>query len=158
MPNPGVSLPAGKHLADDIQVGTTWGLAYQFAKVTVHLYQINGTQSILMGTTTTNMSGEYYFNASNVSGGISPDTTYEVRVDNPTDYQTGNPLYNRVPTTASSAISGSKGILRASTTVVAAVLTGEIGQNDHTIDFGFAATHENICTFSPTSNWLPTSV
>ena len=54
--------------------------------VTVNLYQETSPESYtLVGTTTTDIgTGEYIFNSSNVTGGVLPDTTYVIRIDDVT--------------------------------------------------------------------------
>lgn len=54
------------------------------ANVTVNLYDINGD---LVATTTTDANGEYYFTDANVAGGLQPNTFYEIRLDDPYNYE-----------------------------------------------------------------------
>jgi hypothetical protein len=119
------------------------------ANVTVTLYSGAGA---LLAATTTNAAGEYYFNDTNVPGGLQPFTAYEVRLDNPANYAAGGPLFGLLLTLANQGAD-----LRDSDGVVAggfprsAVTTGGADSNDHTFDFGFtnqAAT--STPTFSPT--------
>jgi SdrD B-like domain/SprB repeat len=98
--------------------------------VTVLLFQ-NGTQ---VGTATTNASGNYFFTASNVTGGLKNNTAYEIRID---------PIQSAV---SSFALTGndtgtndgidSDGTL-SSGNVIKTFSTGAAGQNDHAYDFGF---------------------
>ncbi|MFD7645250.1 SdrD B-like domain-containing protein [Kitasatospora sp. NPDC059795] len=88
------------------------------AGVTVNLYDADGKK---VGTTTTNERGEYYFDNTNVTGGLKPNTAYTVRPDNPADYAKGGPLHHWTPTTGAEL----------------ALTTGGPGQNSHSLDFGF---------------------
>ncbi len=72
---------------------------------------------------------------------INPNTAYEVRVAN-SNFNTGQPLQNFVPTTADADVTSngdsrdSDGVV-AGSMVVAPFTTGTYGTNDHTFDFGF---------------------
>ncbi len=72
---------------------------------------------------------------------MNPNTAYEVRVPN-SNFNTGQPLQNFVPTTADADVSAN-GDSRDSDGVVlggivkAPFTTGAYGKNDHTFDFGF---------------------
>lgn len=105
---------------------------------TVHLYDESGK---LVGTTKTSERGEYYFDDSNVTGGLKPRTKYTIRLDNPADYAKGGPLYQWVPTDADvgdNHFIDSKGIVpRDAKFPERALTTGGPGENDHTYDFGF---------------------
>jgi hypothetical protein len=123
------------------------------AKVTLNLYLAGGTTPV--GTTTTDSAGEYYFNSSNVpGGGILPNTAYEVRIDNPADFAANGPLYHLIPTLIKrgTLINDSNGVQQG-VAVIATVTTGDYGQNDHTIDFGFVngATPTGVPQFSTLS-------
>ena len=50
--------------------------------VVLQLYQVptNGTAVSLVGTTTSSATGTYSFGAANVTGGLQPGTTYQIRV------------------------------------------------------------------------------
>ncbi|MFG2626126.1 SdrD B-like domain-containing protein [Streptomyces sp. NPDC048473] len=105
---------------------------------TVHLYDESGKQ---VGTTKTSERGEYYFDDSNVTGGLKPTTKYTIRLDNPADYAKGGPLYQWVPTDADvgdNHFIDSKGIVPSGAKYPErALTTGGPGENDHTYDFGF---------------------
>ncbi|MFF1787905.1 SdrD B-like domain-containing protein [Kitasatospora sp. NPDC058243] len=105
---------------------------------TVHLYDESGK---LVGTTKTTKRGEYYFDDSNVTGGLKPRTKYTIRLDNPADYAKGGPLYQWVPTDADvgdNHFIDSKGLVPPGTKFPERALsTGGPGENDHTFDFGF---------------------
>src|SRR5690606_19678026 len=58
--------------------------------VTVNLY-LPGDLDNPIATTITSAEGEYYFNDTNVPGGLTPFTDYVIRLDNPADYN-GGPL------------------------------------------------------------------
>ncbi|TQF04328.1 hypothetical protein E6W39_21495 [Kitasatospora acidiphila] len=105
---------------------------------TVHLYDGSGK---LVGTTTTTARGEYYFDNSDVTGGLKPKTDYTIRLDNPADYAKGGPLYEWVPTDADVGTNhfiDSKGIVPPGATYPErALTTGGPGEDNHTYDFGF---------------------
>ncbi|MFC0598307.1 SdrD B-like domain-containing protein [Streptomyces palmae] len=108
------------------------------AGVTVHLYDASGK---VVGTTKTTARGEYYFDDSNVTGGLKPRTKYTVRLDNPADYAKEGPLYQWVPTDADvgdNHFVDSKGVVPSGGKFPErALTTGGPGENDHTYDFGF---------------------
>ncbi|MFJ6138792.1 SdrD B-like domain-containing protein [Kitasatospora sp. NPDC092286] len=105
---------------------------------TVNLYDESGK---LVGTTKTTPRGEYYFDDSDVPGGLKPKTKYTIRLDNPADYAKDGPLYQWVPTDADvgdNHFVDSKGIVPAGGKFPErALTTGGPGENDHTFDFGF---------------------
>lgn len=129
------------------------------AGVTVRLYQAG----VLVGTAVTDVNGEYYFvssttpdgnttdNIGQINGGIQYNTAYEVRFDNPVNYQSGGPLFGMLQTTLNQTsqlgdddASDSDGILivnpvgsPAGAFPVIFVTTGNPGQNNHTFDVGF---------------------
>ncbi|WP_223241674.1 SdrD B-like domain-containing protein [Streptomyces sp. CBMA123] len=105
---------------------------------TVNLYDESGK---VVGTTKTTPRGEYYFDDSDVAGGLKPHTKYTIRIDNPADYAKGGPLYHWVPTdhdVGDNHFVDSKGIVPAGATFPErALTTGGPGENDHTFDFGY---------------------
>lgn len=105
---------------------------------TVNLYDESGK---LVGTTKTTARGEYYFDDSNVTGGLRPRTKYTIRLDNPADYAKDGPLHQWVPTDADvgdNHFIDSKGVVpRGAKFPERALTTGGPGENDHTYDFGF---------------------
>ncbi|MFJ5921734.1 SdrD B-like domain-containing protein [Kitasatospora sp. NPDC092948] len=105
---------------------------------TVNLYDADGKK---VGTTKTTDRGEYYFDDSDVTGGLQPHTAYTIRLDNPADYAEGGPLYHWIPTEPGVGPDGqldSDGTVpKGGTYVEKAVTTGAAGENDHTFDFGF---------------------
>jgi hypothetical protein len=115
------------------------------AGVTVRLYSGLG---VLLATTTTNAAGEYYFNNTNVPGGLQPFTAYEIRLDDPANYASGGPLFGLLLTLAnqSADLRDSDGALAGGFPVVA-LTTGGADSNDHTFDFGFAS---QVSTSTPT--------
>ncbi|MFB7669536.1 SdrD B-like domain-containing protein [Kitasatospora sp. NPDC056138] len=108
------------------------------AGVTVNLYDKPGK---LVGTAKTTARGEYYFDDSNVTGGLKPRTEYTIRLDNPADYAEGGPLYQWVPTVpdvGDDPFVNSKGIVPPGARFPErALTTGGPGENNHTYDFGF---------------------
>lgn len=131
------------------------------AGVTVHLY----LGSTLVATAVTDANGEYYFvsstavdpntndNIGQLNGQIGFNTAYQIRLDNPTNYQTGNPLSGFLPTVlnqttqlgdddssdSDSALVTNPAGSPAGTFPVISITTGGPGANDHTFDFGFQA-------------------
>jgi hypothetical protein len=132
-----------------------------FANITVRLYQ----GSTLVGTAVTDANGEYYFvfssvvdptpgdNIGQVNGGILYNTAYQVRFDNPANYNAGGPLngllLTRVNETSQngdddSSDSDANTVANppgspAGNFPVISVTTGGPGSNNHTFDVGFAA-------------------
>ncbi|MFJ5925420.1 SdrD B-like domain-containing protein [Kitasatospora sp. NPDC092948] len=105
---------------------------------TVNLYDASGKK---VGTTKTTDRGEYYFDNTDVTGGLKPNTAYTIRLDNPADYAKGGPLYHWVPTGANVGddrlIDSDGTVPKGGTYVERALTTGGPGQNDHSFDFGF---------------------
>ncbi|MFS0894665.1 SdrD B-like domain-containing protein [Microbacterium sp. 179-I 3D3 NHS] len=115
------------------------------AGVTVRLFAADGT---LVATAVTGPQGEYLFSSSpGTSTGsaayglpLTPESDYEIRLDEPGDYGSGGPLHDLGPTV--SAAGGdvavdSNGIPQSPVLVTAAVRTPSAGSADHTVDFGF---------------------
>lgn len=112
------------------------------AGVTVELYDAGGT--ILLGSTTTDAAGSFYFNQSNITGGLLPNTNYVVRISSAHFNNTGiGPLLNYIgPTFLHVTGNGAPGYsdndaVRTGLLVQASVTTGDYGANNHNIDFGF---------------------
>jgi len=103
--------------------------------VTVDLYDSTGTT--LIGTTTTDSAGEYYFD-------VNPDTTYVVKFVKPTTGNWSNATFGDIPwselTFTDQAVGPNRAIdSNADTDGNATVVVGGPGQNDHTIDAGLVA-------------------
>lgn len=121
---------------------------------TVNLYEVDGEGNrTLVSSTTTNALGEYYFSsdpALNENGyALQTNTDYVVGIDNPDDYAAGGPLDGWYPTIPDTGDAGSvdadrndsDGLVEETETGAfpyAAITTGGPGENDHTIDFGYA--------------------
>lgn len=130
------------------------------AGVTVSLYQ----GSTLVGTAVTDANGEYYFVAGTtvdpnptdhigiVNGGLAFGTSYQIRLDNLSNFLIGGPLFGRWITTAdqtsqagddeasdsdASAATNMPGSPLGTFPVVS-FTTGGPGENDHRFDIGFA--------------------
>ncbi len=70
-------------------------------KVNLEIYNSTDNSYTVIGTTTTDAAGHYIFDSSNVPsapGGLLPGN-YVVQID-PTNFNTGNPLQNRAPSSA----------------------------------------------------------
>ncbi|WP_328299088.1 SpaA isopeptide-forming pilin-related protein [Streptomyces sp. NBC_00435] len=101
-----------------------------------------------VGTSVTSVRGEYYFDNSNVTGGLLPNKQYTIKVDKPTDYAAGGPLAGWSPTVADA---GSNDALDSDGEVPAGELypehtitTGTAGQDNHSYDFGFVQADPKI--------------
>lgn len=136
--------------------------------VTVRLYSSDG--ATLLGTAITNSAGEYYFasnvtetasgNGDHIGGGVAVGSSFLIRFDNPTDYQSGGPLYGYVLTTKN----GTDGATSLDTSVDSNAdtvssypqITTQLftsGENDHTFDVGFY----NPLIAPPTSTTTPSA-
>lgn len=124
--------------------------------VTVRLYA-SGT---LLATAVTDQDGEYYFSSAtgtNTANAIynlnlQPNTSYQIRFDNPADYASGGKLNNLFLTLANSNFQAGEADSSDSdasmvtnpngspggTFAVISLTTGAAGANDHTFDAGFA--------------------
>ncbi|WP_405017670.1 SpaA isopeptide-forming pilin-related protein [Kitasatospora sp. NBC_00070] len=105
---------------------------------TVRLYNAAG---VVVGTMKTTARGEYYFDDSNVTGGLKPNTQYTIKVDNAADYASGGPLFQWIVTKNNA---GSDDTIDSDGTVPSggtfpeyAITTGGPGQDNHTYDFGY---------------------
>ncbi|HID27012.1 MAG TPA: DUF11 domain-containing protein, partial [Methanosarcinales archaeon] len=100
--------------------------------------------AVLVGTATTDANGHYYFgglNNTNMAGGnpLKPLTDYQIRIDL-ADVNLGN----RVPTVQNVNANnddihdsdGDNAVLNAGFSTIS-YTTGNYGENDHTLDFGF---------------------
>jgi hypothetical protein len=125
--------------------------------VTVRLYNSSNT---LLATAVTDQDGEYYFssatgtNTTNAIYGLNllPNTAYQVRFDNPTNYASGGPLFGLSLTSVNqtsqngdddSSDSDAANVVNpvgspAGTFPVISLTTGAAGSNNHTFDVGFA--------------------
>ena len=104
--------------------------------LTVDLYE----GSTIVGTTTTDANGEYYFNNTNVNlngvSGLKPDSSYQIRIA-----KTQAAITSLEVTTSNINSNGSDMIdndaVLSGTNAVIDVTLGSAGQNNHTLDFGF---------------------
>ena len=99
--------------------------------VAVRLYDGDGN---LLATTRTRAGGVYYFDASNVPGGLSPNTRYTIRVPRA---QKKLKQYDLTKADIGSHDGRDSDGRRSGPFAVAVVTTGSAGQNNHTYDFGF---------------------
>ncbi|SEE83849.1 SdrD B-like domain-containing protein [Ruania alba] len=115
---------------------------------TVNLYEVTGDGTrTLVSSALTNEWGEYYFSSFDEGYQLMTNTDYVVGVDNPDDYAAGGPLENWYPTVpdVGAAVdpdrNDSDGLVEESdggSFPFAAITTDGPGENDHTIDFGYA--------------------
>jgi hypothetical protein len=119
--------------------------------VTVQLF--DPATSSVAGTATTDVNGEYYFNASNVVGGVKPNTNYVIRILNTTGGSQQAALAGKALTVANSngnSVAGSgvatndsitdirdSDATTVGTSAEIAYNTGAAGNNNHSLDFGF---------------------
>lgn len=117
------------------------------AGVTVRLFDTAGN---VVATAVTDAQGNYLFSsspgtptASAITGlALTPETAYEIRLDNAQDYAAGGPLDELAPTLATSGSDtavDSNGVRRSPVLVSAVVTTPSAGSADHTFDFGFTS-------------------
>lgn len=132
--------------------------------VSVILCDASGNQ---IATTTTNATGNWYFNATNVTGGLLEKTNYIIKIGS-ADWSgtTGIGDLASLTLTNSNTDTSLNGDTRDSDAILQngapqiTYMTGNYGQNDHTIDFGFK-TASAICTtpappvLSVTNNQCP---
>lgn len=106
--------------------------------VTVRLYDDSGTFITQMMTTA---DGTYYFNETNVPGGLQPGNFYNIRLDKAADYTEAGSLAGWMLTTANQGtdVSDSDGTIINGFPNIR-VQVGDFGENDHTFDFGFSQT------------------
>ena len=112
--------------------------------VHVNLYDANGN---LVGSTTTDASGDYYFNAGDVTNherrqGNHPRSRLHRPPERPRRLRRGRPAVRPPPHDGRGRRRPGRRLQRrpvqAPTDVRAAVTAGGVGQSDDTIDFGFA--------------------
>ncbi len=103
--------------------------------VTVQLFRAGQ----LVGTTTTNATGQYFFNDANVASRVLTSTAYEIRVDKT---QVALISTGLSPANADNSANGdardSDGVTSGNFAVIA-MTTGVAGANDHSFDIGFFA-------------------
>ena len=109
--------------------------------VKVELYK-NG---IKVGETTTSALGTYYFNNSNVPGGVLPQMNYEIRIDKTQAALAGLTLTKTdADVSANGDIRDSDAVMNGNNAVIS-VTTGSAGQNNHDYDAGFLAQPTIVC-------------
>lgn len=136
------------------------------ANAWVYLYAPGGagvTPGAELGRAQTNDRGEYYFDDSNVPGGLKPNTDYVIAVPG-FNFNPGYPLYGYLPTTPDSGAAtnagadenDSDGVPVNSTAAAFAIAgtavkapgvrvrTGGPGQDNHSYDFGFVQPRASV--------------
>ncbi len=114
------------------------------SNVTVELYAADGTT--LISSTTTSSTGQWFFNSTNVTGGLQPNTDYIIKIGS-SDWSGGAGLAELSGLTLTNANSDgtTNGDIRDSDAILLngvpsiTYTTGEFGINDHTLDMGFRA-------------------
>jgi uncharacterized repeat protein (TIGR01451 family) len=103
--------------------------------VTVRLYDDAGN---FIAQTTTAADGSYYFNETNVPGGLQPGAFYNIRLDNPTNYTGTGPLsgWTLTANDLGTDVNDSDGTIVNGFPNIR-VQIGDFGENNHTLDFGF---------------------
>jgi hypothetical protein len=126
------------------------------ANITVELY--DGTT--LVGTTTTDVNGNWYFNESNVPDGsvdvgtqlgVQPNKSYSIGIGN-ADWSAGNglgDLANLELTNANATSTGLQDVSDSDALIVNSIptityTTGNYGENNHTLDMGFSCIQLNV--------------
>ena len=112
--------------------------------ITVQLYE----GSTLVGTTATTNSGQWYFNDSNTTGGLKPNTTYTVRVQsNAGQILTGT---NTDGTTNGDLRDSDASLVGGNAEIT--YTTGNYGENNHTLDIGFRVIVPDLSLTKTVSN------
>lgn len=94
----------------------------------------NGQQ---IGQTNTNGRGEFYFNGSNVSGGVLPNMDYEIRVDKSQLPLNNFTLTGKDNDGSANGDSRDSDAMMVGNNAVIALTTGSAGESNHTFDIGF---------------------
>ncbi len=119
--------------------------------VTVQLVKNN---AVIASTTTAN-GGQYYFNASNVTGGLLENTAYEIRIPTSqtilshlvvTTTDVGSNLFDDFDNDGS----------QVGSNISKTFTTGGAGENNHTYDFGFQLSTANLKLEKTVNNSMPT--
>lgn len=116
------------------------------AGVTVRLFDTEGK---VIATAVTDAQGRYVFSSSPGAStdsailglALTPETQYEIRLDNAADYADGGPLDDVVPTQTTQGTDtavDSNGVRQSPVRVTATVTTPSAGSADHSFDFGFS--------------------
>jgi uncharacterized repeat protein (TIGR02059 family) len=129
--------------------------------VTVRLYDSSG---VLVGTAITDENGNYLFasdvtepaegTGDHVGGGLTVGETFTIRLDEPTDYEPGGPLfgYSLTEQTSTSTEGSLSTAVDSDATMVGGVPTIEVaalaaGENNHTFDAGFSLSGVSVGDF-----------
>ena len=107
----------------------------------------NGVQ---VGETTTNGRGEFFFNGSNVPGGILTNMAYEIRVAKNQQALANFTLTKNNADGSSAGDSRDSDAVMDGNNAIITLTTGGPGANDHTFDIGFVP--PNLVTISCPSN------
>jgi hypothetical protein len=135
-------IEAGNRVWNDVnQNGKQDGGEPGLANVIIELYNAAGT--VLLGTSTTDASGNYYFTNANVSGGLQPNTNYILRIST-TQFTGGagtGALINLALSPKNVVGNGAPGLSDNDAASVAgkaeiSFTTGGYGQNNFNLDFG----------------------
>jgi len=112
-----------------------------FNGIIVELYDATGTT--LLASATTDATGNFYFNNSNVTGGLAPNTSYILRVAASQFDETGSgPLAGLSISKYAITGNGAPGLSDNDASKVSgkaqiSFTTGNYGQSNHNLDFGF---------------------
>jgi uncharacterized repeat protein (TIGR01451 family) len=99
--------------------------------ITVQLYE----GATLVGTATTTNGGQWYFNNSNVTGGLKPNTDYTIRVLS-SAFPSGYSLTDLDNDGTTNGDTRDNDATLVGSNAEIAYTTGSYGQNDHTLDIG----------------------
>lgn len=139
----------GEDTPNGVQDPAPTAVEEPIAGVVISLYRIDGT---LVATTTTNVNGQYIFNNSNVPGGVRPNTQYVVRIEDETPIVTAGYGFLTTANAGSNdridsdAVSGNAASVPGPNRPEIVLTTGPTGHNNHTYDFGFAASEPTAIT------------
>jgi SdrD B-like domain/Ig-like domain CHU_C associated/PKD-like domain len=116
-----------------------------------------------VGTATTTATGNYYFNKTNVNLGgateVKPNTAYTIKIASTQFNNTGiaaTPLSSLTLTTANATSTGLVDVADNDATIVSSLATisyttGNYGENNHNLDFGFKVA-PLVCSLNLTTN------
>jgi len=130
---------ANNGLQDPLAVGTEEPIP----GVVLNLYRIDGT---VVGTDTTNANGQYIFNNTTVPGGVQSNTQYVIRINDVGPIVGAGYSYITLANVGGNdridndAVSGNAAGVPGPNRPEIVLMTGPVGHNNHTYDFGFSAT------------------
>lgn len=126
----------GNRIWNDGSLQTANGIqdegASGLAGITVRLFNAGN----LVASTVSDANGEYYFNQTNVPGGLLPNTRYDIRI---ALGQAALANFSLTKTKEGTDHTIDSDAVVVGDSAVIALTTGNYGQNDHSYDIGFAS-------------------